>query len=61
MTRVSRQIFWGTVGTLAAIFPAILWAHVEGPDARHSVAREMRSFLARTLGSAIRRCKTAVP
>src|SRR5215475_13222532 len=38
MTRISKQIFWGSVGTLAAIFPAILWAHVEGPDARHSGA-----------------------
>lgn len=38
MSNLSRKIFWGTIGTLVAIFPAILWAHVEGPDARHSGA-----------------------
>jgi uncharacterized protein (TIGR03437 family) len=38
MSNLSKKLFWGTIGTLAAVFPAILWAHVEGPDARHSGA-----------------------
>jgi uncharacterized protein (TIGR03437 family) len=56
MTRVSKQIFWGTAGTIVAIFPAMLWAHVEGPDARHSGAPGDAKFSCADAGQ----CHTAL-
>jgi uncharacterized protein (TIGR03437 family) len=56
MTRVSQQIFWGCAGTLAAVFPAVLWAHVEGPDARHSGAPGDAQFSCADAGQ----CHTAL-
>ncbi len=38
MTQKCKKILWGTAGTMVAVFPAIMWGHVEGPDARHSGA-----------------------
>jgi uncharacterized protein (TIGR03437 family) len=57
MSNLSKKIFWGTIGTLAAIFPAILWAHVEGPDARHSGAPGDAPFSCADAGQ----CHTARP
>jgi uncharacterized protein (TIGR03437 family) len=38
MTITARKIFWGTMGVCAALVPALLYAHYEGPDVRHTGA-----------------------
>ncbi len=36
MTQRTKKILWGTGGTFIALFPAMMLAHVEGPDVRHT-------------------------
>ncbi len=50
-----RKIFWGSLGLCAALAPAYLYAHYEGPQVRHTAAPgDVRELACSTSGSATR-------